>query len=57
MKTEQNPAEFLEVIGLTKCFGNFIVLKDVSFSLRQGEILGIIGPNGAGKTMLINLIA
>jgi len=57
MKTEQNPAEFLEVIGLTKRFGNFIVLKDVSFSLRQGEILGIIGPNGAGKTMLINLIA
>lgn len=57
MTTGQNPAEFLEVIGVTKRFGDFIVLKDVSFSLRQGEILGIIGPNGAGKTMLINLIA
>ncbi len=48
--------EILEAIGVTKYFGNLTALKDVSFTLREGEILGVIGPNGAGKTTLINLI-
>ncbi|NIM96693.1 MAG: ATP-binding cassette domain-containing protein, partial [candidate division Zixibacteria bacterium] len=49
--------EILEVVSLTKQFGNLTVLKDVSFTLGKGEILGLIGPNGAGKTTLVNLIA
>lgn len=57
METAQEPEKFLEVIGATKRFGNLVALKEVSFSLRPGEILGLIGPNGAGKTMLVNLIA
>jgi len=57
MPTEANPANFLEIINVTKRFGNFVALKEVSFSLQQGEIMGIIGPNGAGKTMLVNMIA
>jgi branched-chain amino acid transport system ATP-binding protein len=46
----------LEGIHLTKWFGGLCALKDVNFSLRRGEILGLIGPNGAGKTTLINLL-
>ena len=46
----------LEVKNLNKYFGNKQVLKDVSFELKEGEILGFIGPNGAGKTTTIKLI-
>lgn len=50
-------AKVLEVIGVTKQFGNLTALKDISFTVRSGEILGLIGPNGAGKTTLMDLIA
>ncbi|OAG27371.1 ABC transporter ATP-binding protein [Thermodesulfatator autotrophicus] len=46
----------LEVKNLSKKFGAFWALKDVSFTLYEGEILGILGPNGAGKTTLINCL-
>jgi branched-chain amino acid transport system ATP-binding protein len=47
----------LEVSGLSKRFGQFPAVTAVSFSLRQGEILGLIGPNGSGKSTTFNLIA
>lgn len=47
----------LEVRGLRKRFGGQQVLREVSFSLQEGEILGIVGPNGAGKTTLFNIIS
>ena len=47
----------LRVEGITKRFGRFSALSDVSFSVRRGEILGLIGPNGAGKTTLFECLA
>lgn len=47
----------LEVKDVNKYFGSKQVLKDVSFGIKRGEILGFIGPNGAGKTTTIKLIA
>jgi len=47
----------LEVRGLCRHFGGLRAVNDVSFSVNQGEILGLIGPNGAGKTTTFNLIS
>src|SRR4030042_2677118 len=46
----------LAVRELTKTFGGLVAIKNLSFELKKGEILGIIGPNGAGKTTLFNVI-
>ena len=41
---------------LTKRFGTFTAVNDISFELRSGEILGLLGPNGAGKTTTIQML-
>jgi branched-chain amino acid transport system permease protein len=46
----------LEIAGLRKNFGGLAAVRDVSFAMRAGEILGLIGPNGAGKSTLFNLV-
>jgi len=48
--------DILEVDRLTKSFGGVQAVDSISFTVRQGETLGIIGPNGAGKTTVFNLI-
>ncbi len=47
----------LAASALTKRFGRFTALEDVSFGLRDREVLGLIGPNGAGKTTLFECLA
>jgi ABC-2 type transport system ATP-binding protein len=47
----------LEVKSLTKKIGSTVIVNDVSFSVKKGEIFGLLGPNGAGKTTIIRMIA
>ncbi|MGN6468348.1 MAG: ATP-binding cassette domain-containing protein [Rhizobiaceae bacterium] len=46
----------LEVSGLTKRFGGLVAVKDISFTVNSGEILGLIGPNGSGKSTAMKAI-
>jgi branched-chain amino acid transport system ATP-binding protein len=47
----------LQVRRLSRAFGSLWAVRDVSFDVRPGELLGLIGPNGAGKSTLYNVIA
>ena len=49
-------AEILKVTNVTKHFGGLTAVNGVSFSINEGETLGLMGPNGAGKTTLVNMI-
>lgn len=48
--------EILQFKGVTKEFGNRIILEDINFSVEEGDIFGIIGQSGSGKTTLLNLL-
>jgi len=48
---------FFETRNITKRFGGLTAVSNLSFSVEQGEILGIIGPNGSGKTTVFNMIS
>jgi len=47
----------IEVAGLSKLYGDFAAVSDLSFTVRAGEVLGLVGPNGAGKTTTLRSIA
>ena len=51
-----SPTPVLETRGLGRRFGGLQAVDDVSFSVPQGQVLGVIGPNGAGKSTFINLV-
>jgi branched-chain amino acid transport system ATP-binding protein len=56
MDPHMNTPPLLQVKGITKSFGGIAALSGVSFTIDQGEVLGIIGPNGSGKTTVVNCI-
>ena len=47
----------IEVQGLTKLYGDFVAVNELSFAVQAGEVLGLIGPNGAGKTTSLRCLA
>jgi ABC-2 type transport system ATP-binding protein len=52
-----NEATLIEIDGLTKRFGRFTAVNDVSFRVAKGEVLGFLGPNGAGKSTTMRMLA
>lgn len=46
----------IQINNLTKSYGNFKALDNLSFNVKQGEILGLLGPNGSGKSTTINCL-
>ena len=51
-----NQTKLLKVINISKSFGGVQAVRNVSFDIKPGELLGVIGPNGSGKTTIVNLI-
>jgi len=47
----------IEITGLSKLFGTFTAVRDLSFTVQPGEVLGLVGPNGAGKTTTLRTLA
>jgi ABC-2 type transport system ATP-binding protein len=47
----------IEVEGLTKLYGDRLAVRDLSFTVQPGEVLGLVGPNGAGKTTTLRSVA
>ncbi|MHC4916587.1 MAG: ATP-binding cassette domain-containing protein, partial [Planctomycetota bacterium] len=46
----------IEVNGLTKRYGDFLAIQDVSFDVEKGQVLGFLGPNGSGKTTTMRIL-
>lgn len=51
------PAPLIDIEGLTKLYGEFPAVHELSFRVRAGEVMGLVGPNGAGKTTTLRCIA
>lgn len=56
METNKQFAQIIQVENLQKSFGSLNVIKDISFSVYEGNVLGIIGPSGSGKSTLLRCI-
>ena len=54
--SDANQSGMIELDKVTKYYGNFPAITDVSFQVKKGEILGLLGPNGAGKTTCMKIV-
>src|SRR5262249_59841436 len=54
--TEARMTVLLETRNVSKCYGVFQALDQVSMAVHEGEFVSVVGPNGAGKTTLVNLL-
>ena len=55
--SEQSSEEFMiEAKGLSKYYGDFIAVEDLTFSIRKGEVVAFLGPNGAGKSTTMKML-
>jgi ABC-2 type transport system ATP-binding protein len=54
---EKSPKIMIEALGLSKYFGPFVAVKDVTFAIPEGQIVAFLGPNGAGKSTTMKILS
>lgn len=57
MTPQEHRPDKIQVKNLTKSFGELVVLDDISFSIKKGELVSIVGPTGCGKTTFLNTLS
>ena len=53
---ESSPRTMIEAQGLSKYYGPFVAIEDISFSIPEGQIVAFLGPNGAGKSTTMRIL-
>lgn len=56
MANEEQPIPMIEAHGLSKYYGPFVAVQDMSFTIPQGQVVAFLGPNGAGKTTMMRML-
>ena len=55
-KKDKEEPPVIEVKNVTKKYGSFVAVDNISFTINDGEVVGFLGPNGAGKSTTMNMI-
>ncbi len=55
-QTTAEPVPMIEAFGLTRYYGDFAAVRDVTFRVHRGEVVALLGPNGAGKSTTMKLL-
>ena len=56
MTNEEPSTVMIEARGLSKYYGPFVAVQDISFTIPQGQVVAFLGPNGAGKTTMMRML-